>query len=68
MENRRNYISIRFETSEMLQQALSDLIDQYNFFSCLEKAAAKTGVTAGQPVTYFQNEQMNILTFAWNLE
>lgn len=66
IDNGKNYMSIRFATEEMKNEAIQKLIDNYEFFDYLRKVTQEAEVSAGNPITYFENEQLHIITFIWS--
>ena len=68
MQNNKNYVSIRFDTKEIRDEAMGKLINSYKFFSCLKIAAKQCGKTASEPVSYFENKDLYTVTFMWNMK
>lgn len=68
MQKDKDYVSIRFATKKIRDEAMGSLIDSYKFFSCLKKAARECGKKALEPVSYFENKDLHTVTFMWNME
>ena len=68
MQKDKDYVSVRFATKEIRDEAMGELIDSYKFFSCLKTAAKQCGKTASEPVSYFENKDLHTVTFMWNMK
>jgi hypothetical protein len=68
IQNGKNYLSVRFASEEIRDEAMEDLIDSYQFFDCVKEAASIFGKEVSEPVSYFENNDLHTVTFIWNME